>query len=61
VCGDGALYFDAWSADDAERTIRKLMADAVMRDHLVSNGRERLKLSPLRQSVLSACYNCFTN
>lgn len=43
VCGDAAVYCDAWSVDDIAAKIAEVMNDAALRDDLRQRGRERAK------------------
>lgn len=42
VGGDGALYFDPTSVEHIADTIRRCLADAELRSHLILRGRENL-------------------
>ncbi len=43
ICGDAALYFSAFDADDCRRQVGALMEDAGRRDKLVQRGLQRVK------------------
>lgn len=41
-CGDAALYFDPWNCDDVVESIRKVMGNEALREHLRRQGKARL-------------------
>jgi glycosyltransferase involved in cell wall biosynthesis len=47
ICGDAALYFDPVSTKDAVNKILQILNDSELRDKLIENGLERLKMFDL--------------
>ncbi len=44
VCDKAAIYFNPWDANDAVEKILEIKNNAKLREHLIVNGRERIKM-----------------
>jgi len=51
VGGDAVLRFDPFSTDDMLRTIKQVLDDEMLRDTMVTKGRERLKAFSWRKTA----------
>ncbi|HMR81887.1 MAG TPA: glycosyltransferase [Niabella sp.] len=57
ICGDAALYFNPESTEDAVNKVQQLVSNGSLRDQLIANGLERLKMFDLPEERFSKVLN----
>ncbi len=51
VCGDASLYVDPYNVNDIREKLEKILSDRVLRERMVSKGKERAKLFSMENYI----------